>query len=176
MSVPLPSRRRKRLRRYVQHPYLTAARNSPALRIYCARRGYLTPNFSVAEMADTETRKLPFSVRGNARRHCFDLEHLRHRLGNITITINGPYRTPAHNHEVHGAADSRHMHGDASDHFRATVEGWVKASPKVKSIGEVIAICETIFTAIGNETSGTLHLDSRPGKPGSVNFVTWQGV
>lgn len=174
MDLPLPPRSRLLLRLYVQKPYLTAARSSPALRRYCDRFHHLTPHFTYAEMADTQSRMLPPNVREDARKHCFNLERLKHRLGGISIHIDGPYRTREHNNAIHGAIDSRHVHGDATDHFAATVDGWVKASPVVNSRLDVLKIAEEIFTGVGNENSGTLHVDSRPGP--KVRFVTWIGA
>lgn len=172
MSVPLPARRRPLLRTYVRKPWLPAARHSPALARYCGQHHYLTPHYSIAEMADTQTGKLPMSVRPAARRHCFNLERFRHALGDVPVRIDGPYRTLAHNRAVGGATDSRHTHGDATDHFIATCNQIVARSPKVGTRMELVALAERIFPGVGNETSGTLHLDSRPGP--WARFVTWR--
>jgi hypothetical protein len=89
------------------------------------------------------------------------------------MTIDGPYRTEARNRQVGGAPLSRHVHADASDHFVGQVDRWVRQSPKIDSRDDVIRIAERTFVTVGNETSGTLHVDSRPGRIGSVRFVTW---
>jgi hypothetical protein len=127
-------------------------------------------------MQDTRERVLPRSARANARRHCFNLERLRKDLRlppSYPLRIDGPFRTLQHNRDVGGASDSRHMHGDATDHFITTVDGWVAVSRRhdVRHRVDVVRIAETIFPGVGNETSGTLHLDSRPGP--WVRFVTW---
>jgi hypothetical protein len=171
MPVPLPARSRPLLRKYAREPWTLAARKSPALKRHCARHGFLTPNYRVQEMADTGTGFLPHPVRGAARRHCFNLERLRHALGDVAVRIDGPYRTHAHNVAVGGASLSRHVQGDASDHFAVTCDQIVKRSPRVNSKAELVALAETIFPGVGNENSGTLHLDSRPGA--WVRFVTW---
>jgi uncharacterized protein YcbK (DUF882 family) len=121
-------------------------------------------------------------VRGNARRHCFNLERLRHDLAElagqpVSITIDGPYRTVSHNRRIGGAGDSRHTHGDASDHFESQVDRWAEA---IRRDGEslehararVLALCRSIFVGVGNEGSGTFHLDSRPGP--RAWFVSWR--
>lgn len=130
-------------------------------------------------MADTRGVPVPGSLRGNAIRHCWNLERFsvamakkgRTKRKRIAIRIDGPYRTPQHNRDIGGASLSRHMSADASDHFLDQVNGWIRATGLSRS--RIIAIARRYFTAVGNETSGTLHLDSRPGKAGSVNFVTW---
>ena len=95
------------------------------------------------------------------------------RLGDVAVSIDGPYRTPARNRAVGGAARSRHIEADASDHYLQQVDRWIRQSPKLRSRADVVRIAEQTFVAVGNETSGTLHVDSRPGKVGSVRFVTW---
>lgn len=184
MPCPTPPASRPRLRKLHAEPWSKAAKRSPALAEWCSQHGYLTPNFTVKDMADTGTHGLPLDVRSNARRHCFDLEVLRHELGKLAgrpvpITIDGPFRTREHNAAIHGASDSRHVHGDASDHFIAQVARWARAiqrrhEPIDSARARVVALCERIFSGVGNENSGTLHLDSRPGP--WVRFVTWVGV
>lgn len=181
--LPLPSRLRPRLRKLAREPWTPAARSSPALAKWCGSHGYLTPNFAIIEMADTQTRKLPLELRSAARRHCFALEQLRHWLAEeagkpVAVTIDGPTRTRQHNRSVHGAIDSQHVHGCASDHFDAQVRRWVAA---IQRHGEVYMSarhrlklkCDDLFTGVGNEGSGTFHLDSRPGA--HVDFTTWVG-
>lgn len=131
-------------------------------------------------MADSETGHLV--NRTNSIRHCWNLElfaaemgkHRRrgHRGTRVSIKIDGPSRTKAHNSRIGGASDSRHTHGDASDHFVTQVDHW--RSSTGLSLHEILAISYKIFGGVGNETSGTLHLDSRPHPKGVVaKFVTW---
>ena len=177
MSVPMPSRRRPRLRKLVREPWTAAARRSPALRLYCGRRGYLTPNFRVSEMADTETRKLPMRLRSSARRHCLNLERLKHELAEragrpVAVVIDGPYRTGPHNRRIGGAKFSQHVKACASDHFAAQVRRWQDATGMTRT--QVVALCERLFRGVGNEQSNTLHLDSRTGP--IARFVIWVGA
>jgi hypothetical protein len=174
MPVPIPSRRRPLLRRLVQQPWSRRARLSPALRRWCDKHSYITPHFTWSNMACTDGTPVPASLRANARRHCFNLERFRHAIGDVGIAIDGPFRTEAKNRQVHGAADSRHLHADASDHFVEQVDRWVRTSHLLDSRGDAVRIAERIFPGVGNETSGTLHLDSRPGP--WARFVTWRGV
>jgi Peptidase M15 len=184
--VPCPPARKGKTKRYINHllarPATRRARRSKTLRRHLDAHGWLTPNFAVSEMADTGTHTLPTAVHAAAVRQCWNLERLARELGKrapgkrkrVAISIDGPYRTEAHNRAIHGAVDSQHVHGDATDHFISQVKRWQREANL--SLAEVIAIAARIFTAIGNENSGTLHLDSRPGKPGSVRFTTWIGA
>ena len=171
MPVPMPPKSRPLLRARVRKPWTPVARRSPALRKWCDRHGYITPNFSWAEMACTDGTPVPKHLRGNARRHCFNLERFRHALG-MGIRIDGPYRTPSKNREVGGVALSRHMQADATDHFADQVDRMVDRSKRYHSRGDIVRVAERIFAGVGNETSGTLHVDSRPGP--WVRFVTWR--
>lgn len=168
------------------HPHWRAARRSKALRRHLDRHGYLTPNFADAEMADTQTHVLPRERRGDAIHHCWNLErfsfalgaaalrHYRGRKGRIAISIDGPGRTRAHNTAIQGATDSQHLYYRASDHFKVQIVRWQHETGLTQA--QIVALSERYFTAIGNENSGTLHFDSRAGRPGSVRFVTWQGA
>lgn len=171
MPVPLPSKRRPLLRALVRRPWTVAARRSPALRRWCDTHHYITPHFSWREMACTDGTPVPSELRGNARRHCFNLERFRHAIG-LGIRIDGPYRTPAKNREVGGAADSRHLHADGTDLFADQVDSMVRRASHLHDRGDAIRIAERIFSGVGNENSGTLHVDSRPGP--KVRFVTWR--
>lgn len=173
MPCPLPPTRRPLLRSYIRRPWLAAATRSPAARRWLDDHDYVTPHFSWSEMACTDGTAVPRSLRRNAIRHAWRLELFRHRLGDVSIDIDGPYRTPSRNRAVGGASASRHVQADATDHFIGQVDRWVRQSPKVASRAGVVALAGRTFVTVGNETSGTLHLDSRPGRVGSVRFVTW---
>lgn len=160
------------------HPWTRAARRSPQLRRQLDREGKITPHFAWSEMADTGGTPVPRSLRRNAIRHCWNLERLRHQLALAArhhhqrfsgVSIDGPFRTPAHNRTVGGASESRHLFADASDHFVTQVSRWQRETGLSRA--EILAICDRIFKGMGNETSGTLHLDSRPGP--IARFVHW---
>lgn len=70
-----------------------------------------------------------------------------------------------------GAPASRHTHGDAADFFAAQVDRWI-AQGTARDRAAVIAIANRIFASggVGNETSGTLHVDARGWK---ARFITW---
>lgn len=175
-------RHRRRVNWLLAHPATVAARHSRLLRRHLDNHGWITPNFSWAEMADTGGTPVPTSLRANAVRHCWQLERFSRALGKarrrgrgkrVAVTIDGPFRTPAHNAAIGGATASQHMQADASDHFVQQVERWMRETGLSRNT--VIALAARYFVAIGNESSNTLHFDSRPGRPGSVRFVHWAG-
>lgn len=165
-------RHKDRINKLLARPWTHTARASRVLRRHLDAHGYITPHFRWSDMADTRGPAVPKHLRGNAIRHCWNLERLRHRLGGVPIVIDGPYRTYQHNREIGGAYNSRHTYADASDHFLAQVERWTRQSLKVRSRGDVVNMASRVFAkgGVGNETSGTLHLDSRGYR---ARFVTW---
>ncbi|MEJ7783162.1 MAG: D-Ala-D-Ala carboxypeptidase family metallohydrolase [Solirubrobacteraceae bacterium] len=171
MSVPLPSRRRPALRRHIQRPWTAAARRSPAARRWLDKHGYITPHFTWASYACSDGTPVPKRLRGNARRLHWALERFRHALGDLAVNVDGPYRTDAKNREVGGASLSRHVFADAADLFADQVDGWVARSKQLRSRQDVLRIADRIFKGVGNESSGTLHVDMRPGP--ISRFVSW---
>jgi uncharacterized protein YcbK (DUF882 family) len=91
---------------------------------------------------------------------------MRHRLGDAPMTVDGPYRTEARNRAVGGAPLSRHVQADAADFFVDQVDRWPGSREHVLAIAE-----RTFYNGgVGNETSGTLHVDARGSK---ARFVSW---
>lgn len=171
--VPLPSRARHPvLRRYLARPWGARARRSPAARKWLDDHGHITPHFSWASYADTGGHPVPASLRPNAIRLHWRLERLRHALGDVPMTVDGPYRTKAHNVAVGGAPDSRHTHADGADFFAEQVDEWVRASSRLRRRQDVLDVADRVFHdgGMGNENSGTLHLDARGSR---ARFVTW---
>lgn len=177
MPVPLPPKGRPLLRRYCRQPWTQAARLSPSLRRWCDKHGYITPNFSWRSYACTDGTPVPRHLRANAIRLHWRLELLRHRLGDVPMTVDGPYRTAGRNKAVGGAPLSRHVQADAADFFRHQVDGWARnirrpGDTDNEARARVLALADRTFYAgaVGNENSGTLHVDARGHR---VRFVTW---
>lgn len=171
MSCPLPPKSQPRLRGYIQRPWTAAARRSPAARRWLDRHGYITPHFTWASYACTDGTPVPARLRRNAIRLHWRLELFRHRIGDVPLDVDGPFRTASKNREVGGASQSRHLFADAADFFVAQVDRWVRQSKTLRSRADVIRVAERTFKGVGNETSGTLHVDQRPGPV--VRFVSW---
>jgi predicted transposase YbfD/YdcC len=174
MSLPLPSPRRRLLRSMLRKPWTRRAQHSPAVRRWLDRHGYITPHFTWRSYADTGGHPVPHNLRRNAIRLHWKLERLRHELGDVAMTVDGPYRTAAHNRAIGGALDSRHVHADGADFFAEQVDRWVRDG-KARNRADVLNIAGRVFSngGVGNETSGTLHLDARGAR---ARFVTWQGA
>lgn len=180
MSCPLPPRSRPLLRSYIARPWLPAARVSPAARRWLDDHGYITPHFTWGSYACTDGTPVPRELRPNAIRLHWRLEILRHRLGDQPMTVDGPYRTRKRNREVGGAPESRHVYADGADFFRGQVDRWAEGIRRrgeslAAARGRVLALASRTFYAggVGNENSGTLHVDTRGHK---VRFVTWTAV
>ena len=163
----------RRIQRLYEKPWKLQARTSTALRKYLDSQGRITPHFTWSEFAckDPQKTAVPAKLRANTVRLCWLLEKMRHKLGDVPMTIESGYRTPEWNKHVGGAPDSRHTHADAADFFSGQIDGWI-AQGSASNRGDVLAIAERIFASggVGNETSGTLHVDARGWK---ARFVTW---
>jgi hypothetical protein len=172
----LAERRRRRLERLMAKPWSGRARRSAALRKELDRRGLITPHFTWSSYACSDGTPVPHALRANAIRLHWRLELMRHRLGDVPMTVDGPYRTEKRNREVGGAADSRHTHADGADFFVQQVERWIEHGRRTgrgaKSRDDVLRIANRTFFngGVGNEGSGTLHLDARGVK---ARFVSW---
>lgn len=106
----------------------------------------LTPHFHSDEFLDSGSRARrdpPTMLLGV-------LEHLRGQIGRPLRIVSG-YRTPETNKRVGGAADSRHVHGDAAD----IPTGLVRLH-QAEAAGA---------TGIGTKDGWVLHVDVRPGGP-----------
>lgn len=111
----------------------------------------LTPHFNAAEFIDhdsKERRDPPTMLLGV-------LENLRGQVGRPLHIVSG-YRSAATNARVGGAADSRHLHGDAADlpTGYATVE-------QAQAAGAV---------GIGSSGVWATHVDVRPGPPARWHY------
>ena len=173
MSTHAAAHPPKRIQKLHQQPWKWRARASRGLRKHLDSRDHVTPHFTWSEFAcrDPHATTVPPNLRANTIRLCWLLEKMRHQLGDVPMTIDSGYRTPDWNRHVGGAADSRHTHGDAADFFTAQVDSWV-AKGTAANRAAVLAIAERIFASggVGNENSGTLHVDARGFR---ARFVTW---
>jgi hypothetical protein len=172
MPVPTPPTSQPVLRRLITNPWTAASRASPGVRKWCDQHGYITPHFTWQSYACQDGTAVPRTLRANAIRLHWRLELMRHRLGDVPMTVDGPFRTHARNTEVGGASESRHMQADAADFFVAQVEHWVAQSPKLQHRDDVVRLADRTFFngGVGNEGTGTLHLDTRGSR---ARFVTW---
>lgn len=106
--------------------------------------GDLSPHFDRSEFRDHVSGDLvdpPCQLIGA-------LENLRGQVGKPLVIVSG-YRTSAHNAEVGGAIDSRHLHGDAAD-----LEPGYATVTQAEEAG---------FVGIGTKDGHATHVDMRPG-------------
>lgn len=87
--------------------------------------GYLSPHFKIEEAASKAgancPRELPQGADlTRAQFHAFNLERVRHEVGDKPMSPLSWYRSPCHNAEVGGASQSQHMEGWATDWSDAT--------------------------------------------------------
>jgi GH25 family lysozyme M1 (1,4-beta-N-acetylmuramidase) len=140
-----------------QKPWDDAAAKSAKFRELCWKNGFVSPNFARKEAAchDDRNTGVPESLRANAQRQGFNLEKLRHALGDRPLPILSWYRTPAHNAAVGGASQSRHMQGDAADFTVQTVGGF--------GAGKFDQTADRLYSkgGFGTYPSGSRHVDSR---------------
>jgi uncharacterized protein YcbK (DUF882 family) len=77
--------------------------------------GKLSRNFSLKEFSSKDGAPTPPAVLDNLRKLAQNLEVIRAHFGNVPVTINSGYRSPAHNSKVKGKPRSLHMTGKAVD-------------------------------------------------------------
>lgn len=77
--------------------------------------GKLSKNFSLKEFASKDGAETPADVLENLRKLAKNLEVVRERFGNVPITIDSGYRSPAHNKAIKGKPKSLHLSGKAAD-------------------------------------------------------------
>ena len=141
------------------HPWTKKAAKAWGFRRWLRRHGRLSPNFTLQEASGARRHplgtKVPWGLRRRAQSHAFQLERLRHALGDRSIKIGSWYRNPAHNKAVGGARFSRHMRADATDIFKDTVDGFGAAN--------FDRIAESVFAqgGFGTYPSGSRHVDTR---------------
>lgn len=138
-------------------PWEPAAARSTAFRDLLWRHDYLSPNFTRKEAAcnDPKHTPLPASLRANGQRQAFQLERLRHELGDAKLPVIGWYRTRAWNAHVGGPPKGRHLQGDATDFSRETAESF--------GIKRFDTACDKVYAkgGFGRHGNGSRHCDAR---------------
>lgn len=151
--MPYPKNLPKRLRKHWDKPWSWRARRSRRFRLWLGANGYLTPHFTKREAACKDGTQVPDHLLRGARRHAFNLERLRHALGDKPIPVISWYRSPTYNAKVGGASMSKHMQAIATDH---PVE-WVRKHNGFDNTADRIFK----MGGIGLYPGGNRHLDSR---------------
>jgi GH25 family lysozyme M1 (1,4-beta-N-acetylmuramidase) len=140
-----------------QRPWEDAASRSSKFRELCWKNGLASPHFEVKETAchDPQNTPVPANLRTNSQRQAFNLEKLRHALGDRSLPALSWYRTPAWNAHVGGASQSRHMQADATDFTIQTVQSF--------GTDKFDRACDRIYAngGFGTYPTGSRHVDSR---------------
>jgi Peptidase M15 len=147
------------------HPWSFPARHSVGFRRWLRRHGLLSPHFTIEESRSRNGEPVPRSLLGNAQRHAFDLEQLRHAVGDVPLPVLSWYRSPAYNRQVGGAPRSRHMSADATDFSAQTVNAVGRA--------RFLAAADRVFAdgGVGDYPTGSVHVDSRGWRARWRSFV-----
>jgi len=145
----------RRFRLLWRRPWSVFARRSRGFRRWLDANDHITPNFVWFEAQCADGTPVPEELRPNAIRHAWNLERLRHRLGDEPIPILSWYRHARHNAAIRGTRTSRHLQADATDHAKS----WVDRIGRKQVIGEG----EKVFRrgGMGRYPAGSVHFDSR---------------
>lgn len=140
---------------YWRRPWGMKARNSARFRALLLSHGYLAPHFPLSEARCKDGTPVPGSMRKACQAHAFNLERMRHELGDRPIPVLSWYRTPAYNKKVGGAAGSKHKEAIATDFTKQ----WVDAMGRTR----VQRVASVVFRngGIGTYPGGNMHFDSR---------------
>jgi lysozyme len=143
-------------RKHWRKPWTEAAARHGGFRKWLDAHGMLSPHFSKREAGSKDGVSIDAGgVNKAARDHAFNMEKLRHLLGDVPIGPISWYRSPAHNRRVGGASRSQHMGGRATDLSRAFVD---RIGPK-----RFFAAADVVFRrgGVGRYPGGSAHVDSR---------------
>ena len=150
-----PKKLPKRYRYHWSHPWTRKAKYSPGFRRWLGKHGYLSPNFTLREARCKDGTDVPRRMRYRARNHAFNLERVRHGIGDKPVQIISWYRTKRWNNLQGGARKSQHLRAVATDHPRQ----WVDKVGRSK----VLIAGNKVFKSggMGTYPSGAVHFDSR---------------
>lgn len=145
----------ERYRWHWDHPWTERAARHAGFRRWLEDHGYLTPNFRKSEAKCKDGTLVPASLNRKCRDHAFNLEQLRHELGDRPIPVISWYRTRRYNIVIGGASASKHVEAIATDHPRE----WVQEVGRTK----VLTAGNRVFArgGMGTYPWGALHFDTR---------------
>jgi hypothetical protein len=104
-----------------RQPWTEAARTNREFKNLLWSKGYASPNFTEAETRCKRGDRVPESLRGGCQEQAFQLEQVRHELGDISMPVLSWYRPRDYNAMVGGATNSKHIDAIATDFDVATV-------------------------------------------------------
>lgn len=104
--------------KYIQHwkyPYGKKARESQAFKDLLWSKGYASPNFTEPETRCKRGDRVPSSLRSGCQEQAFQLEQVRHALGDVSMPALSWYRPRDYNALIGGASESKHIDAIATD-------------------------------------------------------------
>jgi hypothetical protein len=137
------------------HPWKQRPRLNIGFRRWLDNHGYLTPHFTKEDARCNCGTWVPSHLLTRARNHAFNLEQLRHELGDKPIPILSWYRPDWYNRQIGGASQSKHIEAIATDMTREWVarvgrDNFNRAADKVFRDG-----------GVGRYPAGSVHVDTR---------------
>lgn len=169
MALPASEVRKlsPKLQDAIRHPWSRARRKALGrlgryrLRRFLNKHGHITPNFTWAEAKskpnpyEPRGKRVPLTKRRRCIKHAWNLERVRHRVGDQPLSFLSWYRSPVHNKFVGGASQSRHMEADATDFTPSTIHRIGRS--------KLMAALDIVFWngGVGDYPSGAVHCDSR---------------
>jgi hypothetical protein len=104
-----------------RHPWTEKARSNTAFRQLIWSRGYASPNFTEPETRCKRGDRVPSHLVKGCQEQAFQLEQVRHELGDISMPALSWYRPRDYNALIGGATNSKHIDAIATDFDVATV-------------------------------------------------------
>jgi hypothetical protein len=104
-----------------RQPWTEAARTNQEFKDLLWSKGYASPNFTEPETRCKRGDRVPESLRKGCQEQAFQLEQVRHELGDISMPALSWYRPRDYNALIGGATDSKHIDAIATDFDVATV-------------------------------------------------------
>lgn len=155
--APYPKNLPAKYRYHWRHPWTRKAKYSVGFRRWLNKNRYLSPHFRKSEARQRGGNRawVPRHLLPLARNHAFNLERLRHALGDKPIPVISWYRSRAYNRAIGGASLSQHILARATDH----PDSWVDRVGRAR----VNAAADRIWRdgGVGRYPAGSVHFDSR---------------
>ena len=104
-----------------RHPWTEKARKSGPFKRLCWTHGYASPNFTEAETRCKDGTRVPAALTVGCQEQAFQLERVRHALGDVSMPALSWYRHRAYNAAIGGATNSKHIDAIATDFDTSTV-------------------------------------------------------
>ena len=96
-------------------PWTEKARSNQGFKDLIWKNGYASPHFTEPETRCKNGERVPASLRGGCQEQAFQLEQVRHELGDVSMPALSWYRPRDYNQMIGGATNSKHIDAIATD-------------------------------------------------------------